>query len=67
MSKITRSIRFTGFQMRLLLVIVLGASVFSIGASVAAYYLGQQKAIETSLASLNDLTQAVEKTVAIGA
>ena len=53
--------------MRLLLVIVLGASVFSIGASVAAYYLGQQKAIETSLASLNDLTQAVEKTVAIGA
>ncbi|WP_166425131.1 sensor domain-containing diguanylate cyclase [Paraglaciecola sp. 20A4] len=59
--------RFRGLQGRLLLIIILGATFFSIAAGGLAYHLGQDQAVRTSRATLKDLAQAVEKTVAIGA
>ncbi|WP_342805950.1 sensor domain-containing diguanylate cyclase [Alteromonas sp. M12] len=58
---------FAGLQTRLLLIIILGAVIFSIAAGLFAYHLGEKRGISTSQATLTDLAQAVEKTVAIGA
>ncbi|MEP4890742.1 MAG: diguanylate cyclase [Aliiglaciecola sp.] len=58
---------FAGLQTRLQLIIILGAVIFSVTAGLFAYHLGELRGISTSQATLTDLAQAVEKTVAIGA
>lgn len=67
MRKPTSLIGFKSLQLRLLFIVVLGTAIFSAAAGMLAYHLGQQRAVDTSLATLNDLAQAVEQTVAIGA
>tara|TARA_R110001583_G_scaffold24563_2_gene89849 strand:+ start:111025 stop:112134 length:1110 start_codon:yes stop_codon:yes gene_type:complete len=59
--------RTGGLQARLMLTIVLGAVVLSVAAGALAFVLGHQRAVRTSISTLSDLAQAVEKTVAIGA
>lgn len=59
--------RIGGLQARLLMIIVLGAVLFSIAAGALSYRLGQDRAVYSGLETLKDLAQAVEKTVAIGA
>ncbi|PLX74644.1 MAG: hypothetical protein C0607_10385 [Azoarcus sp.] len=59
--------RTGGLQARLMLTIVLGAVVLSVAAGALAFVLGHQRAVRTSISTLSDLAQAVERTVAIGA
>lgn len=58
---------FAGLQVRLLLIIFMGATLFSVAAGTLAYHLGQERAVANSRATLMGLAQAVEKTIAIGA
>lgn len=59
-------IGIVGLQGRLLIIIVLGTILYSIVAGVMAYHLGQKNAVNSSVATLNNLALAVEKTLAIG-
>ena len=54
-------------RMRFMLVVVLGAVVFSAAAGAIAYRVGHTRALESSRDTLEGLARAVEKTAAIGA
>jgi diguanylate cyclase (GGDEF)-like protein/PAS domain S-box-containing protein len=54
-------------QLRFMLMVVLGAAVFSLVGGGAAFFYGQQRALENSTRSIEGLVAAVEKSLAIGA
>jgi diguanylate cyclase (GGDEF)-like protein/PAS domain S-box-containing protein len=62
--------RLTGgrsLQLRFMLMVVLGAVAFSLVGGSAAFYFGQQRALASSMRSIEGLVAAVDKTFAIGA
>ena len=62
-----RLVGLRSIRLRFMLVVVLGAVVFSAAAGAIAYRLGHTRALENSRSALEGLARAVEKTAAIGA
>ena len=59
--------RLRSLQLRFMLIVVLGALMFSALGGAMAYRFGHERALANSRATLDGLVQAVEKTVAVGA